>query len=137
VASYDEADPGHPYSIAEAWADRLPQGRLVSEEQGQSPLAWQGGRLSRVIADFCEEPRSRRGWRRALEQVEVGHRTALRHFMAMDETDPVSVAPVRGELRYGLELARLLADGRFNRVTPAADPRPVLLIPGFLAGDVS
>jgi len=57
--------------------------------------------------------------------------------MAMDETDPVSVAPVRGELRYGLELARLLADGRFNRVTPAADPRPVLLIPGFLAGDVS
>jgi len=56
VASYDEADPGHPYSIAEAWADRLPQGRLVSEEQGQSPLAWQGGRLSRVIADFCEEP---------------------------------------------------------------------------------
>ena len=56
VASYDEADPGHPYAIAEAWAERLPGGRLVSEEPGKSPLAWQGGRLSRVIADFLEEP---------------------------------------------------------------------------------
>jgi 3-oxoadipate enol-lactonase len=56
VASYDEADPGHPYAIAEAWAERLPRGRLVSEEPGKSPLAWQGGRLSRVIADFLDEP---------------------------------------------------------------------------------
>jgi 3-oxoadipate enol-lactonase len=58
VASYDEADPGHPYAIAEAWAERLPSARLVSEEPGRSPLAWQGGRLSRVIADFLEEPRA-------------------------------------------------------------------------------
>ena len=56
VASYDEADPGHPYAIAEAWAERLPRSRLVSEEPGKSPLAWQGGRLSRAIADFLEEP---------------------------------------------------------------------------------
>jgi pimeloyl-ACP methyl ester carboxylesterase len=56
VASYDEADPGHPYAIAEAWAEQLPRGRLVSEEPGKSPLAWQGGRLSRVIADFLDEP---------------------------------------------------------------------------------
>ena len=56
VASYDEADPGHPYAIAEAWAERLPDARLVSEEPGKSPLAWQGGRLSRVIAEFSEEP---------------------------------------------------------------------------------
>jgi pimeloyl-ACP methyl ester carboxylesterase len=56
VASYDEADPAHPYAIAEAWAERLPKGRLVSEEPTKSPLAWQGGRLSRVIADFLEEP---------------------------------------------------------------------------------
>jgi 3-oxoadipate enol-lactonase len=59
VASYDEADPGHPYAIAEAWAERLPDARLVSEEPGKSPLAWQGGRLSRVIADFLEEPQVR------------------------------------------------------------------------------
>jgi pimeloyl-ACP methyl ester carboxylesterase len=56
VASYDEADPGHPYAIAEEWSERLPHARLVSEEPGKSPLAWQGGRLSRVIADFLEEP---------------------------------------------------------------------------------
>jgi 3-oxoadipate enol-lactonase len=55
VASYDEADPGHPYAIAEAWAERLPAGRLISEEPGKSPLAWQGGRLSRAIADFLDE----------------------------------------------------------------------------------
>src|SRR5918996_1981726 len=59
VASHDEADPNHPYAIAEAWAERLPAGRLISEEPGQSPLAWQGGRLSRAIADFLEEPRVR------------------------------------------------------------------------------
>jgi pimeloyl-ACP methyl ester carboxylesterase len=60
VASYDEADPGHPYAIAEAWAERLPRARLVSEEPGKSPLAWQGGRLSRVIADFLDEPQVRK-----------------------------------------------------------------------------
>jgi triacylglycerol lipase len=46
-------------------------------------------------------------------------------------------APVRGELRYWPELARLLADPRFHRVNPGRDPNPVLLIPGFLAGDAS
>ena len=55
VASHDDADPGHPYSIAEAWADALPRARLISEELGQSPLAWQGGRLSRAIAHFLED----------------------------------------------------------------------------------
>jgi pimeloyl-ACP methyl ester carboxylesterase len=59
VASHDDADPGHPYAIAEAWAERLPDARLVSEDRGKSPLAWQGGRLSREIADFLEEPRVR------------------------------------------------------------------------------
>jgi pimeloyl-ACP methyl ester carboxylesterase len=56
VASYDEADPGHPYAMAEAWAGALPNASLVSEEPGKSPLAWQGGRLSRAIAEFLEEP---------------------------------------------------------------------------------
>jgi pimeloyl-ACP methyl ester carboxylesterase len=56
VASRDEADPGHPYSVAEAWAEALPNGRLISEEPGKAPLAWQGGKLARAIADFCEEP---------------------------------------------------------------------------------
>jgi 3-oxoadipate enol-lactonase len=56
VASHDAADPGHPYAIAEAWAEHLPRARLISEEEGESPLAWQGGRLSREIAAFCAEP---------------------------------------------------------------------------------
>ena len=54
VASHDDADPGHPFAIAEEWAGRLPQGRLISEPPGESPLAWQGGKLSREIAAFCE-----------------------------------------------------------------------------------
>jgi 3-oxoadipate enol-lactonase len=56
VASHDRADPGHPYEVARAYAERLPQARLISEEEGHSPLAWQGGRLSREIATFCAEP---------------------------------------------------------------------------------
>ncbi|HTT94944.1 MAG TPA: alpha/beta fold hydrolase [Solirubrobacterales bacterium] len=56
VASHDEADPGHPYAVAEAYAAALPRARLISEDAGQSPLAWQGGRLSREIALFALEP---------------------------------------------------------------------------------
>lgn len=48
-----------------------------------------------------------------------------------------SVAPLWGELRYGRELARLLADGDFRAARRAADARPVFLIPGFMAGDAS
>jgi len=56
VASNDEADPGHPRSVAEAYAARLPNATLVGEGQGESPLAWQGGKLSREIVRFCERP---------------------------------------------------------------------------------
>jgi pimeloyl-ACP methyl ester carboxylesterase len=56
VASGDEADPGHPYDAAVAYAERLPQATLVSEREGESPLAWQGGRLSREVAAFCAGP---------------------------------------------------------------------------------
>jgi 3-oxoadipate enol-lactonase len=54
VASHDEADPGHPYKSAVAYAEALPRATLVSEEEGESPLAWQGGKLSREIASFQE-----------------------------------------------------------------------------------
>lgn len=54
VASHDQADPAHPYAIAEAWSGALPSSELVSEEPGEAPLAWQGGKLSREIAAFCE-----------------------------------------------------------------------------------
>jgi hypothetical protein len=42
--------------VAEAYAARLPQVRLVGEDEGESPLAWQGGKLSREIAAFCKQP---------------------------------------------------------------------------------
>jgi 3-oxoadipate enol-lactonase len=54
VASRDEADPGHPYKSAVAYAEALPRATLVSEGEGESPLAWQGGQLSRQIASFQE-----------------------------------------------------------------------------------
>jgi pimeloyl-ACP methyl ester carboxylesterase len=55
VASRDDADPGHPYAIAEQYAERLPNGRLITEDEGSSPLAWQGARLSKAIAEFLGE----------------------------------------------------------------------------------
>src|SRR5262249_57475330 len=39
VASRDEADPEHPYAVGERYAKALPRGRLVSEDEGASPLA--------------------------------------------------------------------------------------------------
>jgi len=56
VASHDAADPGHPRKVAERYAEALPLARLIGEGEGESPLAWQGGKLSREIAAFCAEP---------------------------------------------------------------------------------
>jgi 3-oxoadipate enol-lactonase len=55
VGSRDEADPGHPLEIAERYAELLPRGRLVVEEEGRSPLAWQGGRVSKLIAEVAAQ----------------------------------------------------------------------------------
>jgi pimeloyl-ACP methyl ester carboxylesterase len=52
VASNDDADPGHPFEAAAAYAEALPKARLIVEGEGESPLAWQGGKLSRAIAEF-------------------------------------------------------------------------------------
>jgi pimeloyl-ACP methyl ester carboxylesterase len=55
VASHDGPDPGHPRAVAELYAERMPRARLIGEAEGESPLAWQGGKLSRKIATFCAE----------------------------------------------------------------------------------
>ncbi len=55
VASRDEADPGHPHAAAGAYAEAIPGARLISEAEGESPLAWQGGRLSREIQTFLAD----------------------------------------------------------------------------------
>ena len=54
VASRDEADPGHPYAVGERYAEEIPGAALRSEEPGSSPLAWQGGQLSKVISELAE-----------------------------------------------------------------------------------
>ncbi len=53
VASRDEADPGHPLAVGEAYAAAIPGASLLTEEPGKSPLAWQGGQLSRAIAELA------------------------------------------------------------------------------------
>jgi pimeloyl-ACP methyl ester carboxylesterase len=55
VASRDEFDPGHPLALGETYAELLPQGSLVVEGEGRSPLAWQGGQLSKVIAELASK----------------------------------------------------------------------------------
>ncbi|HZV73484.1 MAG TPA: alpha/beta hydrolase [Conexibacter sp.] len=55
VASRDDADPGHPLAIGEAYAAAIPGARLITEPEGRSPLAWQGGQLSRVIEELVAE----------------------------------------------------------------------------------
>jgi pimeloyl-ACP methyl ester carboxylesterase len=57
VASRDEADPSHPFAVAEAYAAAIPGARLAVEDPGKSPLAWQGGQLSRAIAELAAQTR--------------------------------------------------------------------------------
>ncbi len=57
IGSRDGADPGHPLEVAERYVASIPGARLVVEEEGdppRSPIAWQGGQLSKVIAVLAE-----------------------------------------------------------------------------------
>lgn len=56
VASRDEVDPTHPLATGERYATRIPSAKLVVEDAGppvRSPIAWQGGQLSRVLAELA------------------------------------------------------------------------------------
>ena len=55
VASGDEADPEHPQAVGEAYAAAIPGARLITDEPGHSPIAWQGSQLSAVIARVAAE----------------------------------------------------------------------------------
>ena len=56
VGSRDEADPGHPLAVAERYARAMPAAELLVEDQSpagrpaRSPIAWQGGQLSKALA---------------------------------------------------------------------------------------
>jgi pimeloyl-ACP methyl ester carboxylesterase len=54
IASRDEADPSHPLAIGERYAACITGARLVVEDPGSSPIAWQGGRLSKVLAELLQ-----------------------------------------------------------------------------------
>jgi pimeloyl-ACP methyl ester carboxylesterase len=55
IASRDEADPGHPLAIGERYAQAIPGARLLVEAPGSSPIAWQGGQLSRALVELMEQ----------------------------------------------------------------------------------
>ena len=52
VGSRDDADPDHPLAVAEEYARRIPGARLLVEDEGESPLAWRGGALSKAILEL-------------------------------------------------------------------------------------
>jgi len=52
IGSRDEVDPDHPLGVAEEYARRIPDARLVVESPGQAPLTWRGAALSRAVLDF-------------------------------------------------------------------------------------
>ena len=54
VASRDEVDPEHPFAVGERYAQAIPGARLVTEDEGASPLAWQGAQVSKVIAEVAD-----------------------------------------------------------------------------------
>ena len=55
VVSEDEADPEHPRAVGEAYAAQIPGARVITDEPGRSPTAWQGSQLSRIIADVAAQ----------------------------------------------------------------------------------
>jgi pimeloyl-ACP methyl ester carboxylesterase len=52
VGSRDAVDPQHPLAVARRYAETIPGARLVVEDEGRPPTAWQGGRLSRLLLDM-------------------------------------------------------------------------------------
>ena len=63
-------------AVAEAYAERLPRARLIGEEEGESPLAWQGGALAR----------DRRFHRLVLRSMDEGDAI---HYLAVPRGTPV------------------------------------------------
>jgi pimeloyl-ACP methyl ester carboxylesterase len=59
VASSDDPDPGHPQAVGEAYAEVIPGARLILDEPGRSPIAWQGSQLSKLIAEVAAEADAR------------------------------------------------------------------------------
>ena len=152
VGSRDEADPLHPLATAEEYARRLPNAELVVEDEGQTPLAWQGGRLSEAIAgpssggalhpDPLERHAVRRDHERPLDLGEATgaverlprkrrhqreRREALRSAAAAHESTIARPSPRRVQSER-TNIARTRAGsvrGSSRRASPSASPEPV------------
>ncbi len=62
VGSRDEADPEHPLAVAQRYAETIPGARLAVEDAGVdghpiSPIAWQGGQLSKLLIELSSNAR--------------------------------------------------------------------------------
>ena len=53
VGSRDAVDPQHPLATARRYSEEIPGARLVVEEPDRSPIAWQGGQLSRLLLELA------------------------------------------------------------------------------------
>ena len=120
---------------------------LISEEPGASPLAWQGGRLSREIAAFCERTRGRRAPRRlsetrpprrsrsAVDEAQAGPGLVDRADLVVDQpgreaelADHV-LGQVGGDARGALRPRDPEPAGRDRRSARARPRRPLELRP--------
>jgi pimeloyl-ACP methyl ester carboxylesterase len=54
IASRDQADPSHPLAVGQRYAQAIPGARLLVEDPGRSPIAWQGGQLSKALLGLGE-----------------------------------------------------------------------------------
>jgi 3-oxoadipate enol-lactonase len=62
IASRDDLDPGHPLAVAQRYAAAIPAARLVVEDAPppiRSPIAWQGGQLSKVLLELLARASNR------------------------------------------------------------------------------
>jgi pimeloyl-ACP methyl ester carboxylesterase len=60
VGSRDEVDPGHSLALAERYAAAIAGAALIVEDGGppvRSPIAWQGGQLSKVLLELLARAR--------------------------------------------------------------------------------
>jgi pimeloyl-ACP methyl ester carboxylesterase len=53
VTSRDEADPEHPFATGRRYAEAITGARFVTEDEGSSPLAWQGAQVSKIISEVA------------------------------------------------------------------------------------
>jgi 3-oxoadipate enol-lactonase len=57
IASRDEPDPSHSLAVGERYAALIPAATLLVEPPGSSPIAWQGGQLSKALTGLAERVR--------------------------------------------------------------------------------